>query len=141
MSRLYRVSGSAARLEYSNFVAYSRTRCYFSMKFTKGQPGVSCVFTAHFLPLALITPQPLPVTRLFLTHTQTATHLGVTHVKTLRHFDTLKKKLYLKLTQSVQHFGPTNTLTLPLLGIYIQLESAAQYVDRDRIGTVARSRH
>lgn len=45
--------------------------CHFSMKFAKGQPGVSCVFTAHFLPLPSVTPQPLRMTCVSLTHKHT----------------------------------------------------------------------
>lgn len=49
---LQHVTGSLFRLQYSNFNARGWRSCHFSAKFSKGRPGVSCVFTPHFPPPA-----------------------------------------------------------------------------------------
>lgn len=54
-------------------------RCgHFSLKFSKGQPSVICVFTPRFLLLLLLTPQLLPVTHVSVEHTNT--HVKCTHL-------------------------------------------------------------
>lgn len=83
--------------------------CHFSMKFAKGQPGVSCVFTAHFLPLPSVTPQPLRMTCVSLTHTHTQTHTFESPTAKLLSFTSSKNKknTVIASTEFLQQFRTT----------------------------------
>lgn len=101
-------TGQRSGPEDSNFVVYDWRWCHFRLKFSKGQLGVSCVFTPHFLLLLLIAHTAFTGdTCLCLTHKHKShTHTFETSWKTA------KKKTKKKNLSSRCHCDNIASLTL-----------------------------